>query len=253
MALWLKGGATPQRPGGFRCFQPHLTQLPVFSGEARAAALVTCSGWSARRLSAPAWAVGVCSYKDCSADRSDPSTLTSKDDNATNKETCKFTPYHIIIVYKLTHCNASVPGTAAATCSYPRHLSDSVTFRSHPEPSRFKGPLPCHVWSPQVLCCSITPAVQQRRLHHPPRYKMPGLLSCGGTSTGTTLMLDDYAKPQCIILPILCVSCMLLKSLYCTNQIMQGTLCPYSQSFRHKTRLIIFETWLTCLLIERHL
>lgn len=51
-------------------------------------------------------------------------------------------------------------------------FADTVTFWSNSHLSCFKGVWPLHVWSPQILCCFITRALQREQLHHPHTYAL---------------------------------------------------------------------------------
>ena len=70
----------------------------------------------------------------------------------------------------------------------------------------FKALLPFHVWSPQVLCCFMTPAVQRRRLRHPHIYTdssntLWDLLSCAQIYLTALHKADVHfcKTPECLL------------------------------------------------------
>lgn len=198
---WFKGlgVATLQRPGFSSqqwCFQPHQTQLLVFTGEG------SCpfSGWSVYTIScclhpAKTREVKVYSIKDCSADTS----AQNREENqfigklySLQDTYCNYAHKYNIntgvtkINLQEVGCIISLWSAAPETWFYIQRFSsalpssDSVTFWSHPHLSCFKARLPFRVWSPRALfydsSCSKTLAASSP--HIQTHQTCRGLLSC---------------------------------------------------------------------------
>lgn len=179
VARWSKGlSSTTVQRQGFNpqrwSFQPHQTQLLSFTGEACVAAPATCSGWSVCTLCvclhAPRqerWqfaATGTAvQTEETAPHRGAKMTMQKRGNKLSDAQ-----------LFTGSKSNAPVQQvTAAATllgwtllCLFLTvwHFDHILTC--------FKGLLPFHVWSPQVLCCFMTPSVQRRRLRHPHIYRL---------------------------------------------------------------------------------
>lgn len=80
-------------------------------------------------------------------------------------------------------------------------FADAVTFWSNSHLSCFKGLWPLHVWSPQILCCFITRALQSRAAAssphvcaHQTRSEVCFYVFRSTHSPSTALILDELLK-----------------------------------------------------------